>query len=65
MDDMRAIMQDELRQALAGLMPPPAAVHAPAVAIPPAAVAPIATNPPVMDVPPINNDNAGATFEYY
>ena len=50
MDDMKAIMQDELRQALAGLMLPPAAVHA--------AVAAVA-NPPVVDAPPTNNDNAG------
>ena len=46
MDDMRAMMQDELRQALAGLLPPPAAALALATA-----------NPPVMDVPPINNNN--------
>ena len=54
MDDMKAMMQNELRQALTGLMPP----LAPAAAILPAAVAPIA-NPPVMDAPPINNNNAG------
>ena len=54
MDDMKAMIQDELRQALARLMPPPA----PAAAIPPVAVAPIA-NPPIMDAPPANNDNAG------
>ena len=52
MDDMKAMMQNELRQALAELMP------APAAAIPPAAVAPIA-NPPVVDAPPANNNNAG------
>ena len=58
MDDIKAMMQNELRQALAGLMPSPAPV-----AIPPAAVAPIA-NPPIMDAPPANNNNAGgATFE--
>ena len=51
MDDMKAMMQDELRQALVGLMPPPA----PAAA---AVVAPTA-NPPTVDAPPINNDNAG------
>ena len=54
MDDMKAMMQNELRQALAELMPP----LAPTVAIPPAAVAPIA-NPPIMDAPPENNTNAG------
>ena len=54
MDDMKAMMQDELRQALAGLMPSPA----PAATIPPTAVAPIAANPPIVDAPPANNDNA-------
>ena len=58
MDDMKAMMQNELRQALAGLMPPPAATHAPDTAIPPTVVAPI-TNPPIMDAPPSDNDNAG------
>ena len=48
MDDMKEMMQDELRQALARLMPPPA----PTVAVAPAA------NPPAMDAPPENNDNA-------
>ena len=48
MDDMKAMMQNELRQALAELMPP----LAPAAAIPPAIVAPIA-NPPVVDAPPL------------
>ena len=47
LDDMKVMMQDELRQALARLMPPPA----------PAAIAP-AANPPVVDAPPANNDNA-------
>ena len=61
MDDMKAMMQNELRQALAKLMPP----LAPAAAIPPAAVAPIA-NPPIVDAPPVNNNNAkGETFECY
>ena len=57
MDDMKAMMQEELRQALAGLVPPPA----PAVANPPvaAAVAPIVANPPVVDALPANNDNVG------
>ena len=56
LDDMKAMMQDELRQALAGLMLPPA----PVAANPPAAtaVAPVAANPPVVDAPPINNNNA-------
>ena len=50
MDDMKAMMQNELRQALVELMPP----LAPTAAIPPAAVTPVA-NPPVMDAPPTNN----------
>ena len=54
MDDMKAIIKNELRQALVGLMPPPA----PAAAIPPAVVAP-GINPPVMDAPPANNNNVG------
>ena len=52
MEDMKEMMQNELRQALTKLMP------APAAAIPPAAVAPIA-NPTIMDAPPANNNNAG------
>ena len=47
-DGMRAMMQDELRQALAELLPPPVATSTLA-----------ATNPPVMDVPPANNNNDG------
>ena len=59
MDDMKAMMQEKLKQALAGLMPP----LAPVAAIPPAAVAPVA-NPPVVDAPPANNNNVGGvTFE--
>ena len=54
MDDMKAMMQNELRQALVELMPPLAL----ATAIPPVVVAPIA-NPPVVDAPPANNSNAG------
>ena len=54
MDDMKAMMQNEPRQALAELMPP----LAPATAIPPVVVVPIA-NPPVVDAPPVNNNNAG------
>ena len=46
-DNMKAMMQNELRQALAGLMPLPA--HA--------AVVPVA-NPPVVDALPANNNNA-------
>ena len=56
-DDMKVMMQNELRQALAELMPP----LAPAAILP--AVAPVA-NLPVMNAPPTNNNNAGgATFE--
>ena len=47
MDDMRAMMQDELRQALSGLLPSLAVV------------APTTANPPVADAPPVNHDNAG------
>ena len=50
MDDMKEMMQNELRQALAELMPPPASV---AANLPAAAVA------PAVDAPPANNDNAG------
>ena len=52
MNDMKAMMQEELRQALAGLMPPPApaAIHI--------------ANPLVVNAPPANNNNArGETFE--
>ena len=64
MDDMRAIMQDELRQAVAGLMPPPAAAPAPTAAILHAIVAHVATNSPIVDAPPANSNNAGGpTFE--
>ena len=57
MDDMKAMMQNELRQALVELMPP----LAPAAAIPPIAVAPVA-NQPVVDAPPVNNNNAGGNL---
>ena len=57
MDDMKVMMQDELRQALAGLMPPLAT----AAAIPRAAIASVA-NPPIMDAPPANNNNAGGNL---
>ena len=52
---MKAMMQDELRQALAGLMPP----SAPVAANPPATFIAPAVNPPVVDAPPANNDNVG------
>ena len=56
MDDMKAMMQEELRQALAGLMPPqPPTAVAPAAAI----IPPVTANLPVVDAPPANNDNAG------
>ena len=62
MDDMKAMKQNELRPALAELMPPPApAAVAPTAAIPPTAVAPVA-NPPVVDTPPANNNNVGENF---
>ena len=54
MDDMKAMMQNELRQALAELMP----LLTPATAIPPTAVA----NPPIMDAPPANNNNTGGNL---
>ena len=54
MDDMKVMMQNELRQDLAELMPP----LAPAAAIPLAIVAPVA-NPPIVDAPPANNNNVG------
>ena len=57
MDDMKAMMQNELRQALAELMPP----LAPTAAIPPTTIAPVA-NPPVMDAPHVNNNNAGGNL---
>ena len=61
MDGMKAMMQEELRQALAGLMPPPAptvAANLPATA----AAAPFAANPPVVDAPLADNDNAGGNL---
>ena len=60
MDDMKAIMQEELRQALAGLMPPltPVAANPPIAAVTPATISP-AANPLAVDVPSANNDNAG------
>ena len=59
MNDMKVMIQNEMRQALAGLMPPLAPiVVAPAAAIPPATVAPVA-NPPIVDALPANNNNTG------
>ena len=52
MDDMRAMMQDELRHALFGLLPPPTAANAPTIEPAPA----VAAIPPPVDAPP---DNAG------
>ena len=50
MDDMRAMIQDELRQALSGLMPPPPTAAIPI--IPSAADAPpAATIPTTMAIP--------------
>ena len=60
------MMQEELRQALAGLMPPPAptAANPPSASNLPTAVVAPAINPPAVDAPPTNNDNAGgSTFE--
>ena len=57
MDDMKAMMQNELRQALAKLMPP----LAPAATIPPTTVSPVA-NPPIVDALPANNNNAGGNL---
>ena len=48
MYDMRAMMQDKLRQALAGLITPLVVAPTPATA-----------NTPIVDAPPTNNDNAG------
>ena len=47
MDDMRAIIQDELRQALTGLMPPP-----PAATIPIAPTIPSTADAPHADIVP-------------
>ena len=58
LDDMKAMMQDELRQALAKLMPP----SAPVATNPPADVVVPAVNPPAVDAPPANNDNAGGNL---
>ena len=59
MDDMKAMMQNELRQALTGLMPPPTAIPALGAAIPPTVVAPITVNLLVVDALPTNHDNTG------
>ena len=58
MDDMKVMIWDELRQALAGLMPPPVVAPTSAAAIPPTVVTLITANPPALDAPLINNDNA-------
>ena len=50
MDDMKAMMQNELRQALAGLMPP----LAPVVVLVP--------NLPIVNAPPANNNIVGGNF---
>ena len=52
MDNMRAMMQDELRQALSGLLPPLTAANAPVIEPAPATAA----IQPTMDAP---SDNAG------
>ena len=53
MNDMKTIIQDELRQALPGLRTTPAT-----------APTPVIVNPPIVDAPLANNDNAGgAIFE--
>ena len=56
MDDMKAMMQNELIQTLAGLIPPISLV--PSTAIPPAAVAIVTANQHIVDAPHSNNDNA-------
>ena len=50
-------MQDELRQTLSRLLPPPAAIVAPTVEVAPTAIPPTAINPPIEDAPPTNNNN--------
>ena len=55
MDDMRAMMQNELRQTLAGLVLPTATIPPVAILIP-------AANLPVVEDPPANNDNIGGNL---
>ena len=73
MNNLRAIIQDELKQALAGLIPLPAVettlvtdIVQPAPTILPAVTAHVPTvvppaviNPPVVDAPSASNNNAG------
>ena len=73
MNNLRAMIQDELKQALAGLIPLPAVettlvtdIVQPAPTIlpaltahVPAVVPPAVVNPLVMDAPPASNNNAG------
>ena len=63
MNDMRAIMQDELRQALFGLLSAPVATNAPIIEPAPAPTAVIQhviAIPPTVDAPPAAPiDNAG------
>ena len=55
MDDMRAMMQDELRQALSRLLPPSATTIVPVVVPAPTTVIPLTVaNPPDVDAPPDN-----------
>ena len=57
MDDMKVMMQNELRQALVGLMPPPAPI-----AIASTVAIPLAANPPIVNAPPANNNNTGGNL---
>ena len=61
-NNVRVIIQDKLKQALARLMLPPATVPTPTAAILPTVVAPIIVNPPVVDAPHANNDNVGGNL---
>ena len=74
MNNLRAMIQDELNQALAGLIPLPAvemtpvaptvspAVFSPITAHVPAVVPPAVVNPPIVDAPSASNDNAGGNI---
>ena len=70
MNNLRAMIQDELKQALNGLIPLLASEMTPVATISPAIFSPIPThvlavvphaivNPPIMDAPSVSNDNAG------
>ena len=48
MDDMRAMMQDELRHALSRLLPPPTVANAPVIELTPT----VAAIPPAVDALP-------------